>query len=168
MLIILQLYEQSISWALKRLAHRPHSSCEGAWKTAGHEPTLSKTWCAIYHSCLARMWKHTVEKSHTNATRQKQKQRQISQVSLLAGSCVGAHVKAWSIARWYLWYMYWWWWWSFEFVKKKSLNICFVFFNICKLHVLRLKTGLNSPTFKVRNKFCPNLLTYLISLTPTH
>ena len=57
---------------------------------------------------------------------------------------------------------------SFAFFKKKSLNICFVFFNICKLHVLRLKTGLNSPTFKVRNKFGPNLLTYLISLTPTH
>ena len=54
------------------------------------------------------------------------------------------------------------------YFSKKSLNICFVFFNICKLHVLRLKTGLNSPTFKVRNKFCPNLLTYLISLTPTH
>ena len=47
--------------------------------------------------------------------------------------------------------------------SKKSLGIC-------KLPTLRLETGLNSPTFKVRHKFAGNLSTHILfcshSLTP--
>ena len=152
---------QGLSWncsALSRNAWKKGSGSEqptffqalshAGWKR-GSEPTLSKTWwCVIHHTCrpphMDAWRKHTGDMSHKRRA-----------VLYFSNS---------------LWILQ-----TFIFFKKHLHILKFCTFSkkslsISKLHVLWVKTGLNSPTFKVRNKFGPNLLTYLILLThpPTH